>query len=196
MNLILLYIQDLLLIEDKIVSEKISYTCIKNIVTNYLDNSFLYEIINKNKYKIYTYEEYVIDILNFEKNLIDIKNDRKNIKQIKKFDEKYKKLIKLNEDTLKWIDENLKTNYYKNNVKRIIESKMLSLNNKIKTQEKDIKLIRNTYSNIFRNLCDSWEFFSNIEEDNKHDFKICYNIQTWKMYAIHEDDEYKRFIKI
>lgn len=190
------FIQDLILIEDKIVSEKISYTYIKNIVTNYLDNSFLYEIINKNKYKIHTYEEYVIDILNFEKNLIDIKNDKKNRKQIKKFDEKYKKLIKLNEDTLKWIDENLKTNYYKYNVKRIIESKMSFLNNKIKNKEKDINLIRNAYSNIFKSLCDSWEFFSNTEEDNKHDFKICYNIQTWKMYAIHEDDDYKRFIKI
>lgn len=70
------------------------------------------------------------------------------------------------------------------------------LNEKIEKNGKDIEFIRKTYKYIFDELSNSWEFFTNEELDEKHDFKIVYKIETWKDYAIHDDDNIKRILKI
>lgn len=70
------------------------------------------------------------------------------------------------------------------------------LNEKIEKNGKNIEFIRKTYKFLFQELCDEWEFKDNTEKDDKHDFKICYKTETWKMYAIHEDDDWKKMLKI
>lgn len=158
---------------------------------------FDFENIIKNiNYKTYTYEDYISDIVNIEDNIIKIKNERRNKKYIKKFNDKYNKLIKTNEDVLIWIENNFKTDYYKDKVIEIINENMYILEQKIEKYGKDIEFIRYVYKWMFTELVNAWEYFDNTEPDDKHDFKLCYKTETWKMYAIHEDDDVKKMLKI
>lgn len=167
----------------------------KEIVDKHFEFDFK-KIFKNINYKTYTYEDYISDIVNIENNIVKVKNERRNKKYIKKFNDKYNNLIKLNEETIEWANEALKTDYYKNSIIRIINENMDWLNSKIEKNGKDIEFIRKTYRFLFQELCDEWETLNPVDDDDKHDDKICCKTETWKMYAIHENDDWKKMLKI
>lgn len=124
--------------------------------------------------------------------------ERKQKKRLQKFNIKYNKLLKINEEVINFIDNKLKTLRYKKRIKEIIYENMYFLDKRIKNENKDINIIRDTYRQIYSELCNTWYGFypDDEEKDEYYDDKIVNDISTWKKYASHEDDNYKRFIKI
>lgn len=122
--------------------------------------------------------------------------ERKQKKKIQKFNIKYNKLKQINEEYYEWINKNLKTDFFKDKIKDIIDEQMKYLDKSIKDNGKNIDFIRNTYRTIYSYLCNSWEFIIIDNELERHDFKIVYNSDTWKKYGVHENEEYKRVFKI
>lgn len=130
-------------------------------------------------------------------NILKLKSvERKEKKRLQKFNIKYNKLIKINKEIFMWADKTLKTTIYKDNVYNIINEHMNHLDEIIEIHGKDINFIRNTYRTIYSYLCDGWEFYPRYDNDEKHDFNIVYNSDTWRLYGSHEDEEFKKLFKI
>lgn len=153
---------------------------ISNIINKQLNPSIIYDILDKQKR----------DRLNSNlDNMVDSEK-RKKKKRLQKFNKKYNKLIELNDKTIK----KYKSNFYINYINKIINSNIECLNKKINKYGQNIDFIRNTYSNIYNELLQlGWEVNDKL---NKKDYEIINNINSWKEYAIHEDEEYKSTMKI
>lgn len=115
---------------------------------------------------------------------------RKEKKKMQKFSIKYNKLLKINKEIMNFIDNNLKTDFYKSKAKEIIYEYMYLLDKRIQNGNNNINIIRDTYKILYSELCNSWYGFYPEDDEEIHDNRIVNDIKTWKMYASHEDDDY------
>lgn len=173
---------------------------ISNIINKQLNPSIIYNILDEHKKKriksnlnniiikdIYEINGYFPKLICYiSKN----PEERKNKKKLQKFNIKYNKLLQLNNKTI----DLYKSNVYFKYINNIIDSNMKILEKKINKKGKDIQFIRNTYNCIYNELVQlEWEVDNKL---NKKDYEIINNIESWRDYAIHEDEEYKKLLKI
>jgi hypothetical protein len=198
-----LYTQNVILYENKCIFYNKIYEHIEKTKYERL-YKYIYKIYNTNYiniFKVFKVKDFNI-VKNPDPKLICYKilklkpEERKQKKKIQKFNIKYNKLKQINEEYYEWINKNLKTDFFKDKIKDIIDEQMKYLDKSIKDNGKNIDFIRNTYRTIYSYLCNSWEFIIIDNELERHDFKIVYNSDTWKKYGVHENEEYKRVFKI
>lgn len=188
---------------------------IEGIIKDHIHENIIYDIIDKNNKKISidnifnNTKRYICKLNNIKiLTLDDISNrlisykpikkspeQRKRQKEINKFNDKYNKLLIINKKYIKWADDNLITDFYKNDIINIINKHMYFFNEKINKNGKFMEDLRNTYRYIYDELYNNWEMKQPYDEDDKKDEKIVLK-QQWLDYAIYEDEDYKKMLKI
>lgn len=191
---------------------------IETVLNGYIHEDIIYDIINKNNEKVLNdnifnnTKRYICKLDNVKVLTLDeihnrllcyhpVKNKIKNTpeqnkrkKELQKFNNKYNQLLKLNEKTLKWCDNN-NIGFYKRKIECIFIKNMSFLDEYVVKYGKRMEDLRRIYNWIYNDLINSWEMEEPDEEEDIRDLDLILK-QEWKEYAIYEDEDYKRMLKI
>jgi hypothetical protein len=113
------------------------------------------------------------------------KRNNKCKKRNKNYNKKIKELENINKIIMKWANDNLITEYYKDKIYDIIDENMSYLYYNKETKGKNLEDIKNMYNIIYYQLNNSWEIDVTDPDDmdSKKDFSLICK-QKWYKYSI------------